>query len=55
MARIGQVSYDANELNQARESLERELERITGATAPYLLQRLERLIDAKIVMSKSGY
>lgn len=41
---------DQSELEAARESLAREFERLAGGptNAPYLLQRLERLIDAKI-------
>lgn len=57
MARMGQVTKEAAELNDARSSLVRELERAVGtpSSAEYLMQRLERLIDAKIEMSKSGY
>lgn len=49
MAIAGQVAPQFKELNDARESLAREFERAFGEVAgPYMLQRLERFIEAKI-------
>lgn len=49
MAVQGQVAPEYQELNDARESLARELERAFGDTmGVYMLRRFERFIDAKI-------
>jgi hypothetical protein len=52
MTRVGEVSPKVKEMNEARDRLLRELERLTAPQPSYaaadLLQRIERFIDAKI-------
>ena len=46
---------EALEVAEARASLLRELERVSSSSsAQYLLQRLERLIDAKIALTRTA-